>query len=113
MQVDQCYMKEKNLNEKKTSMEFYEIFSKHLNLAQVYMFHRAYFIENSASLPAIFGFISSTANSNSERLVKQEIDERIKQFFPQTLKYMDSHRDRRVIKALIAELTNISFASKV
>ena len=26
---------------------------------------------------------------------------------------MDSHRDRRVIKALIAELTNISFASKV
>ena len=65
----QCYMKEKNLNEKKTSMEFYEIFSKHLNLAQVYMFHRAYLIENSASLPAIFGFISSTVNSNSECLV--------------------------------------------
>ena len=109
----QCYMKEKTLGEKKTSIEFYEIFSKHLNLAQVYMFHTAYLIENSTNLPAIFGFISSTVNSNSECLVKQEVDERIKQFFPQTLKYMDSHRDRQVVKALLAELTNISFASKV
>jgi hypothetical protein len=109
----QFYMKEKNLSEKKTSMEVYEIFSKHLNLAQVYMFHTAYLIENSTNLPDIFSFISCTVNNNAECLVKQEIDEHIKQFFPQTLRYMDSHRDRRVVKALLAELTNISFASKV
>ena len=110
----QFYMKEKNLSEKKASMEVYEILCKHLNLAQVYMFHTAYLIENSTNLPAIFSFISNTVNNNAECLVKQEIDEHIKQFFPKALRYMDSHRDRRVVKALLAELTNIiSFASKV
>ena len=73
----QCYMKEKSLSEKKYSMEFYEIFSKHLNLAQVYIFHKAYLIENSKNLSAIFGFISSAVNCNSECLVKQTIDEKI------------------------------------
>ena len=48
-------------------------------------------------------------NSNSECLVKQEIDENITQFLPSSLKY----RDRRVVKALLAELTNISFASRI
>ena len=94
-------------------MEMYEILCKHLNLAQVYMFHTAYLIENSTNLPAIFSFISNTVNDNAECLVKQEIDEHVKQFFPEALRYMDSHRDRRVVKALLVELTNIRFASKV
>ena len=109
----QCYMVEKSLSEKKTSMEFYEIFSRHLNLAQVYMFHKAYLIENSQNLSEIFGFISNTVNSNSECLVKQEIEQRTKQVLPSSSKYMDSHRDRRILKALLAELTNVSFASRL
>ena len=50
---------------------------------------------------------------HAECLVKQEIDEHVKQFFLEALRYMDSHRDRRVVKALLAEVTNIRFASKV
>ena len=53
----QCYMKEKNLSEKKYSMEFYEIFSKHLNLAQVYMFHKAYLIELTFQLSSVLSAV--------------------------------------------------------
>ena len=49
-------------------------------------------------------------NSNSECLVKQEIEQCIKQFLPASLKYIHSHR---IVKALLAELTNISFASRL
>ena len=77
------------------------------------MFHTAYLIEHSTNLLAIISFISNTVNDNAECLVKQEIDEHVKQFFPEAIRYMDSHRDRWVVKVLLAELPNIRFASKV
>ena len=52
-------------------MKMYDILCKHLNLAQVYMFHTTYLIENSTNLPAIFSYISYRVNDNAERLVEK------------------------------------------
>lgn len=92
-------------------MELYEIFSKHLNLAQIYMFNTAYLTQNTSNLTAVISSITSVINS--EDIVKSTIQDQLNEKFPQMLKYLDSHRDRQVLKALIADLTNTSFAAKL
>ena len=109
--VGNVYNQEKGLTRRKFSMELYEIFSKHLNLAQIYMFNTAYLTQNTSNLTAVISSITSVINS--EDIVKSTIQDQLNEKFPQMLKYLDSHRDRQVLKALIADLTNTSFAAKL
>ena len=113
--VGRLYMKEKGLSTRKKSMELYEVFAKHLNLAQIYLFQTAYLTENSHNLPMLCSFMSSilTSSSQTESLVKAAVENRLKETFPSTLRYLDSHRDRQVLKAVVAELTNTSFTSRL
>ena len=90
---------------------YYEVFSKHLNLAQIYMFNTAYLTQNPSNLTSVISSITSVINS--KHVVKSTIQDQLKEKFPQMLKYLDSHRDRQVIKALIADLTYTCFAAKL
>ena len=40
-------------------------------------------------------------------------EERLKHLFAPTLKYMDTHRDRQILKGLVAELRSTRFASRL
>ena len=110
-EVGKVYLSEKGSSTRRRSLELYEILSKHLNLAQIYMFDTAYLTENSTNLATITTSIRSTIDV--EHIVKEKVQDHLNDVFPTALKYLDSHRDRQVLKALFAELTNISFAARL
>ena len=64
------YNQEKGLVQRKFSIELYEVFSKYLNLAQIYMFNMAYLTQNTSNLTAV---ISSITSVNYEDVVKSTI----------------------------------------
>ena len=109
--VGNVYNQQKGLVRRKFSMELYEVFSKHLNLAQIYMFNMAYLTQNTLNLTAVISSITSVINF--EDVVKSSIQDQLKEKFPQMLKYLDSHHDRQVLKALIADLTSTNFTAKL
>ena len=82
------YLKSKNLQAKKMTSEYYEIFSKHLNLIQVYIFDVAYLLPNATGKVACFvDTIKGTINTES--ILHSAITDRI---FQQSLQYMDTPR---------------------
>ena len=105
------YLEKKRLTKRKLSIEYYELFSRYLNLVQVYMFGTAFLVQNSSNVQNIVKSLMDTVDE--EAVIKNMVEERLKQSFKLQLQYLDSHRDRQILKALIAELTNTSFAAKL
>ena len=96
----------------KSSCEYYEIFSKHLKLSQLYIFNNAYLVPNTSSnVTRLVDTIKSCVNK--EDILHELFTDRIKDIFQSSLQYMDSHRYRQVAKALLAELTSVSFTTKL
>ena len=110
-EVGRVYLNVKGSTTRKRSLEIYEIFSKHLNLAQIYMYGVAYVVQNTTGLAMITTSLKSAVDN--EYVVKERVQDCLKEVFPSALKYLDSHRDRQVLKALFAELTNISFTARL
>ena len=95
------------------SSKYYEIFSKHLNLIQVYLFDVAYLLPNTTT-GSIESFVDTIKGAvDTETILHSSITDRIITLFQQSLQYMDTHRDRQVVKALFAELTSVKFATKL
>lgn len=105
------YMQYKELTVKKTSMEYYELFCKYMNIVQVYMFGVAYVMENVKGIGSAICALSN--HIDEDVVIKKVVQERLQKTFSASLKYMDTHRDRQVLKGLITELTNISFVAKL
>ena len=57
--------------------------------------------------------IISSEESGKETVVRDVAERRLKEVYAPALRYMDSHRDRLVLKGLVAELTSVWFASKL
>ena len=57
--------------------------------------------------------IVSSEESGKEAVVRDVAERRLKEVYAPALQYMDSHRDRLVLKGLVAELTSVWFASKL
>ena len=88
-QAGEIYLKSKHLQTKKMSSEYYEIFSKHLNLVQVYIFDVAYLLPNTTGKIASFvDTIKGTINTRS--ILYSSIEDRIKELFQQSLQYLDT-----------------------
>ena len=106
------YLDSKGLQTKKSSCEYYEIFSKHLNLVQVYIHQRAFLIANiSSNVKTLINTIESSVNTES--ILRDQFSKRVGNLIQSSLPYMDTHRDRQVVKALLAELTSVNFATKL
>lgn len=110
-EVGRVYLNVKGSTTRKRSLEIYEIFSKHLNLAQIYMYGVAYVVQNTTGLAMITTSLKSAVDN--EYVVKERVQDCLKEVFPSALKYLDSHRDWQVLKSLFAELTNISFTARL
>ncbi len=50
---------------------------------------------------------------NEDKLVNDRVRERLQGIFSSSLQYLDSHRDRQVVKALVAEVTSIKFTAEL
>ena len=106
------YVKCNGLGKRKRSYEYYEIFSKHLNLIHVYIFDTGYLLPDGwGRVEKFIHTIKSIANTND--ILNKTINDRLKCIFQSSLEYMDTHRDRQVVKALFAELTSVKFTAKL
>ena len=103
-EAGKLYLEQKGLTRRKPSIEYYELFSKFLNLVQVYMFGRAFLIQNSSNVQNIVKSLSNTIDK--EAIIKEVVEDPLKDSLKLWLQYLDSHRDWQMLKALIAELTN-------
>ena len=113
--VGRVYIQEKGLDER-IRMEFYQLFSQHLNLLQICIFNQAYIIPNSPNLENMvltLTSIISSEDSGKEVAVMDVAEKWSKEVYTPALQYMDSHRDRLVLKELVAELASVQFASKL
>ena len=92
------------------------MFCQHLNLLQIYVFNQAYLVPNTPHIVEVILSLTSIIDDNEdvkETIVKDVTESRLKDLYSKALKYMDSHRDRLILKGLMAELTSIRFASKL
>ena len=50
---------------------------------------------------------------DEESIVKKRLEERLQGVFKSMLQYTDTHRDKQILKALIAEVSNVAFTDKL
>ena len=94
------------------SSTLYEILSKHLNIILIYINGKAYIIENTGSnLEKLLETITGTMNT--EKIVNERVYERLEDIFTTTLRYLDTPRDRQVMKGIISHITSIKFSTKL
>lgn len=75
------YMQYKELIVKKTSMEYYELFCKYMNIVQVYMYWVAYVMENVKGIGNAICALSN--NIDEDVVIKKVVQERLqKKLFP-------------------------------
>ena len=81
------YLKCKGLDKRKRSCEYYEIFSKHLNLIQVYIFDTGYLLPDAwGRVETFIHTIKSIANTND--ILNKTINNRLKCIFQSSLEYI-------------------------
>ena len=56
---------------------------------------------------------SISSKIDEDSIVKKRLEDRLQGVFESMLQYTDTHKDKQVIKALIAEVSNVTFTSKL
>ena len=112
-EAGKVYMETKGLTVRRSAVELYEVFSKHLNLSQLYIYGIAFLIYNypDANMESVVESLKSTIDVDS--VVKESVQSKLSDKLMIALKYMDTPRDKLVVKALVAHLTNVSFTSRL
>ena len=94
------------------SSEFFQKLSRHLNIKQIYIYGKAFLIENrSQNVHNVINRISTI--TNTEKVVNDKIMTAIGDIFKESINYVDTKRDRDVLKALFAQATSASFVAKL
>ena len=92
------------------SSELYDILSKHLKVVQIYICGKAYLAADCN--PNLEQFISQiTAAVNKSQMVNETIERLLGHIYKESLDYLDTPRDKQVLKGVLSILTSISFAS--
>ena len=109
------YMRHKRITRRYDSVALYDIFCKYLNISQIYMFGRAYTVQNNDNLSvcSVVASIKKVLDTHKEDILTNEAAERLSDLFRPALQYMDTPRDKQVLKGLISELTNIDFTTRL
>ena len=108
------YMRHKGITRRYDSVALYDIFCKYLNISQIYMFGRAYTVQNNANLSvcSVVASIKKVLDTHKDILTNVAA-EWLSDLFRPALQYMDTPRDKQVLKGLISELTNIDFTTRL
>ncbi len=112
--VGRFYYKAKNEHEfsQPTSSSIFEILSKHLNILQVYINGKAYIIENyHNNVKALLHTITQTVDR--QKVVNDHTLFQLEGIFQTALNYMDTARDKQLLKGLMAHLTSINVVAKM
>ena len=102
----------KGSKKRKKSGELYEILSKYLNIVQVYLYGKGYSVCNTGSNMAKH-LTTLTESVNKRTLLNEHVGECLQDVFQDILHYLDTPRDKQVMKGILAELTSVRFTAKL
>ena len=111
-EVIQHYSKIKDKSTKIIPATFDEMICKYFNVAQVYIYGKAYIMQNTECDPRIvLQKIKGCIEANKQQLINQHVQDKIGDIYKKVIEYVDTDRDRKVVKALLAEITSCKFSS--
>ena len=106
------YSHHKNSQHCKKSVILYEIFSKHLNLVQIYIHGKAYLLEDRGNdVHHVISTIKNVVNENM--IINTHVEEKLKDIYKASLQYLDTPRDKQVLKGIISHITSVRFTAKL
>ncbi len=109
--VAQLYSKRKSLTSV-TSAAMHEALSNHLNITQLYHNGKAYLIAGSSSnIAKLLETLSGVVNEQA--IITSHVQSRLSEIYSDALRYLDTPRDREVLRGIMAKITSINFASKL
>ena len=92
----------------------YETLSKHLNIVQLYWKGKAFIAEQKQGpLNDVIERLMILNGTRTAKETNQHMEDSIADVYECALKYLDSERDRDVVKFLLAKITSVSFAAKL
>lgn len=107
------YHKEKSSSNSvhRKSKEVYEMLHRYFPVCQVYVNNVAYIIEDKYN--EVIAALQTIKNIIPTNEINKTIEEQIGDIYKDAIDYMDTKRDRDVLKGLIAKITSIKFASRL
>ncbi len=111
--VSQVYRETKDLsvNVNEMSKSLFEKMCRHLPICQVYINGRAYLIEDRLTDIVEVTEKIFLETSSSDKIL-QILEEKIGSTYKDALSFLDTYRDRNILKGLIAKLTSVRLATK-
>ena len=96
-------------------MEFYETFSRNLNLLRVYIHRKVFLIENRSSplTEVVIGLKSIFVSFDFRERLNSHIEERIGECYKNALAYRDTKRDRDSVTYLLTQITSVRLMAKL
>lgn len=100
---------------RKEAGSFYESLSKHLNVMQIYVSGKAFLVANVGDdVQTALERIDQVCKARDEKAeIKDHIKMKIGETFKDCLEYMDSKRDKDVLKYVISSITNVKAAADI
>ena len=95
---------------RKNSTSIYDIITKHFNVIQIYVSGKAYLVaDTSKNIELCLSQIVSAVNKS--HVANEVVKDRIAKVYEDSLDYIDTPRDKQVLKGIMSILTNITFTS--
>ncbi len=95
-----------------TSASLYEILSKYLNLTQVYVNGKVYLVTGCGDAArTLLHTIATTVNQT--KIINAHVKDKISDTYAASLQYLDSARDREVLRGIIGTLTSVKLAASL
>ncbi len=95
-----------------TSSSIFETVSKYMNVLQIYINGKAYIIENTnTNVKALLQTISQAVDK--QKVINEHTVSQLTDIFQTALNYMDTPRDKLLLKGLMAQLTSINLVTRL
>eukprot|EP00112_Aurelia_sp_Birch-Aquarium-sp1_P021266 Seg568.7 transcript_id=Seg568.7/GoldUCD/mRNA.D3Y31 product=Vertnin protein_id=Seg568.7/GoldUCD/D3Y31 len=109
------YRKELSLaaDVKTMSLTFFETISKHLPVCQIYLGKNAYLLEDRLQAIELVSVTSKIMENEAQSSINAHLRERIGIIYKDALDYMDTKRDKDVLRAILAKISSIRFAARL
>ena len=100
-------------SEKRTSSSLFFKFSRHLDIQQIYIQGKAYIVENRVkNVEHLVKCLKDMMPSNNI-VVNNHLQEKLEDVFQDSLRLLDTKRDRDILKGIFANATSIKFTAKL
>ena len=98
---------------KTMSLTFFETLSKHLPICQIYLGKKAYVIEDRMQEVSIVSAAVDILLKDPYFIVSNYIKNRIGHIYKDVIDFLDTKRDKDVMRAILAKITSVRYAARL